>query len=68
MTALTVEDRTLRPFFSMKELARYLNISERTVHQLIASGELPTYKVGGSRRIDPVDVDRYLASHRETKG
>ncbi|HET8862051.1 MAG TPA: helix-turn-helix domain-containing protein [Solirubrobacterales bacterium] len=30
-----------------------------------AYGELPSYKLGASRRIDPADVDAFLESRRE---
>lgn len=33
------------------EAARLLNVSPATVHRLIASGELPSFKIGALRRI-----------------
>lgn len=65
MSAITVADQELRPFFTVSDLARYLNVSERTVQTLLNKGAIPSYKVGGSRRIDPQDVDRYLQANRE---
>jgi excisionase family DNA binding protein len=53
-----------RPFFSPKALAAYLDISERTVRQLLADGVIPSYKIAGSRRIDPADVDAFVARCR----
>ncbi len=49
-----------RPFFTAKTLAAYLLLSERTVRGLIAAGEITSYKIAGSRRVDPVDVDAWL--------
>ncbi len=49
-----------RPFFTAKTLAAYLSLSERTVRGLIAAGEIASYKIAGSRRVDPVDVDAWL--------
>ena len=57
-----VEQR--RQFFTPKTLAAYLAISERTVRQLLADGAIPSYLIGGNRRIDPEDVDDYLAARR----
>jgi excisionase family DNA binding protein len=47
-------------FFTPKTLATYLALSERTVRQLLADSAIPSYRIAGSRRIDPQDVDRYL--------
>jgi excisionase family DNA binding protein len=54
-----------RAFFTPRTLAQYLALSERTVRSILASGRIPSYRVGGARRIDPADVDSYLARHRE---
>lgn len=34
---------------------------------MLAAGKIASYRVEGARRIDPADVDVYLASHR-TRG
>ena len=43
------------------EIARLLGISERTVRRWIASGELPSVKVGGSRLVARADLERTLS-------
>jgi excisionase family DNA binding protein len=53
-----------RPFFTPRSLAAYLSVSERTVRAWIADGTIDSYLIGGSRRIDPVDVDAYVAMCR----
>jgi excisionase family DNA binding protein len=55
----------LRAFFTPKSLAAYRAVSERTVREMLRRGALPSYRVGGARRIDPSDVDAYLAERRE---
>ncbi len=52
-------------FFTSRSLAAYLSLSERTVRELLRIGAIPSYKVAGSRRIDPVDVEAWLAACRE---
>ena len=47
-------------FFTPKTLAAYLALSERTVRQMLTEGVIPSYRIAGSRRIDPRDVDNYL--------
>jgi excisionase family DNA binding protein len=52
-------------FFTPKTLAAYLALSERTVRQLLADSAIPSYRIAGSRRIDPRDVDNYLRRCRD---
>jgi excisionase family DNA binding protein len=52
-------------FFTERSLAAYLTVSDRTIRNWIRRGELPSYKLGAARRIDPVDVDAFLAARRE---
>jgi excisionase family DNA binding protein len=64
VTAVRVRQQDLRPFFTPKALAEYLSISERTVREMLSKRRIPSYKVEGQRRIDPVDVEKYLARNR----
>ncbi len=48
--ALTVPDA------EPEDVARLLNISERSVYRLAANGEIPSYKVGGRLRFDLAEV------------
>ena len=41
------------------------SVSDRTIRNWIRRGELPSYKLGASRRIDPADVEDFLARHRD---
>jgi excisionase family DNA binding protein len=52
-------------FFTERTLAAYLAVSDRTIRNWIRRGELPSYKLGASRRIHPADVDTFLAQRRE---
>ena len=52
-------------FFTERTLATYLAVSDRTIRNWIRRGELPSYKLGASRRIDPADVDTFLAQRRD---
>jgi excisionase family DNA binding protein len=54
-----------RAFFTPDSLAAYLSLSGRTIRDLLRHGVIPSYKIGGARRIDPADVDHYLAEHRQ---
>lgn len=50
---------------SLREVARWLSVSQRTVHRLRRAGHLRPYWVGGRLRFDPQDVRAYLGSRRE---
>jgi len=52
-------------FFTERTLAEYLAVSDRTVRNWILRGDLPSYKLGAARRIDPADVEDFLARHRD---
>jgi excisionase family DNA binding protein len=61
-----MERKTSAPnFFTERSLADYLAVSDRTIRNWIRRGELPSYKLGTSRRIDPADVEDFLARHRD---
>ena len=67
MSEVEVAASPRRPFFSPKALAEYLALSERTVREMIRTGEIPSYRIAGARRIAAEDVDAYLASRREER-
>lgn len=52
-------------FFTERTLPAYLSVSDRTIRNWIRRGELPSYKLGASRRIDPADVEDFLSRHRD---
>jgi excisionase family DNA binding protein len=65
--ALRVVSEPLRPFYTIYTLAERLQISERTMRQMLVDGDIASYMIGGSRRIDPVDVEDYLRSRRQQR-
>jgi len=52
-------------FFTERSLASYLAVSDRTIRNWISRGDLPSYKLGAARRIDPADVEDFLSRHRD---
>ena len=61
-----MERKTTSPsFFTERTLADFLSVSDRTIRNWIRRGELPSYKLGAARRIDPADVEDFLARHRD---
>jgi excisionase family DNA binding protein len=65
MAAVPVAEMEEVPFYTIESLAHRLSVSELTVKRMLRDGEIPSYKFRGIRRIDKVDVDSYLAKHRD---
>jgi len=59
MDRTSMSDETLYTTYS---LAKYLNVSARTVQREVARGRLPYVMVGGRRRYRRSDVEAYLRS------
>jgi DNA binding domain, excisionase family len=49
-------------FISAEELSEWLMLGRTRTWELLAGGEIPSYKIGRLRRIRKVDVERYLAA------
>jgi len=49
---------------TVRQVAEDLNVSTRTVHRWIASGNLIAHRVGGVVRIAAADLRAFLAAHR----
>lgn len=67
MSALRVSDSDDEPFYTVPSLAKRLALSERTVRDILNRGEIPCYRIGPNRRIDPSDVKRWLEERREQR-
>ena len=46
--------------WTIKELAAYLKLKEKTIYALVRKGELPGFKVGGSWRFRRSDIERWI--------
>lgn len=54
-------ERTL----TIKELAKYLNVTERTIYNLLERGELPGFKVGANWRFRKEDIDKWIEDNKK---
>jgi excisionase family DNA binding protein len=52
-----------RAFFTVKEAATYLHVSEKNIRRRIGDGELPARKVGRTLRISGSDLAAYQRHH-----
>ena len=51
------------PLETVAETAKNLNVSERTVWRLIADGDLPVVRFGGTVRVRPEDREAFIRRH-----
>lgn len=58
MPASTSEGEIL----TIKQIAEYLKVTERTIYRLAAAKKIPAFKVGGTWRFRKVDIDGWIAA------
>ena len=44
----------------IKDVAKYLKVTERTIYRLAAAKKIPAFKVGGSWRFSRGDINRWI--------
>lgn len=49
---------------TLKELAEYLKLTEKTAYRLAAEGKLPGFKVGGSWRFKLADIEAWIEQQK----
>lgn len=52
---------------TLKEVAEYLKLAEKTAYRLAAEGKLPGFKVGGSWRFKQEDVQKWIEEQKSPK-
>jgi excisionase family DNA binding protein len=57
----------MEPMMTARQVAELLGVHENWVYDQAARGQLPSYKIGGTRRFDPTEVRRFIAEHRQPK-
>jgi len=45
---------------TVKEVADYLKVNERTVYRMAAASKIPAFKVGGSWRFKQTEIERWI--------
>jgi len=49
---------------TLKEVAEYLKLAEKTAYRLAADGKLPGFKVGGSWRFKESDIEKWIEEQK----
>jgi len=50
---------------TLREVAAYLKLAEKTAYKLAADGKLPGFKVGGSWRFKQADLERWIEEKKK---
>ena len=50
---------------TLKEVAAYLKLTEKTAYRLASEGKLPGFKVGGSWRFKAEDLEKWIEEQKE---
>lgn len=45
---------------TIREVAGFLKVTERTIYRLAAAKKIPAFKVGGTWRFSRVDIDTWI--------
>jgi excisionase family DNA binding protein len=48
------------PILTIKEVALYLKVTERTIYRLAGAKKIPAFKVGGTWRFSRSDIDQWI--------
>lgn len=51
--------------FTIKELALYLKLAEKTAYRLVSEGKLPGFKVGGAWRFRKSEIDKWIKAQEK---
>lgn len=49
---------------TLREVAGYLMVSQRTVRRLIAAGDLPCLRIGSQIRFEPATLLRWISAQK----
>jgi excisionase family DNA binding protein len=55
-----VKTASAQPLLDVRETARFLNVSVRTIYLLVSRDELPHVRIGGQLRFVPSVLDAWL--------
>ena len=52
-------------YLSMNDASEYLSLSRITLHRLVQSGNIPSYKVGKKRLFDKQELDKWMQTKKD---
>lgn len=58
---------TEKDILTIREVAEYLRLAEKTVYRYASEGKIPSFKVGGAWRFRKSEIDRWIAQQEQGK-
>ena len=55
----------VEPAMTVRDVAAFLNVDEKTIYRLAQKGDLPGFKVLGSWRFQRVDLENWSSRRKE---
>jgi len=55
----------VEPAMTVRDVAAFLNVDEKTIYRLAQKGDLPGFKVLGSWRFQRPDLEAWIAERKE---
>jgi len=52
----------IREILTIKQVADYLQLNEKTIYRIIKTGQIPCFKVGGSWRFKKTVIEKWIDS------
>lgn len=52
---------------TIKQVAEYLKLNERTIYRLATNAEIPAFKVGNSWRFKKIDLETWIGKQSNQK-
>ncbi|WP_445009787.1 methylation-associated defense system helix-turn-helix domain-containing protein MAD1 [Citrobacter koseri] len=52
---------------TVKDVASYLKLNERTVYRMATSAKIPAFKVGTSWRFKREDIEKWIEEHKNDR-
>ena len=52
---------------TIKEVAEYLKLTEKTAYRLAAEGKIPGFKVGGSWRFKRSEIEKWIEGQQDER-
>ena len=55
----------VEPAMTVRDVAAFLNVDEKTIYRLAQRGDLPGFKVSGSWRFQRPDLEAWIAERKD---
>lgn len=56
---------TMTDILTIREVAQYLKLNEKTTYRLVAEGKIPGFKVGGAWRFRLSEIERWIEAQEK---